>query len=140
MPGHPIKTCLPCRAIKDIAVKAKTNVTKNIKLYAFFTILLIELFSIRFASSFPAEVYAYKVYPMLANLEFFVIFLAIYLYAEKLRFCVRQKLIVIALMVYFVFNVLTLFFPICWSAYYVYGSYGILAVIAILFLATWKNL
>lgn len=140
MPGHPPGSCLPCRIVKEVSNKVKNNVEKNIKIYAFFAILLIEFLSIRYSNSFDPNVYAYKVYPTLANIEFSIIFFAVYLHTERLRFCMRQKLIVLSLLIYFLFNVLTILLPICWSSYYVYGSYGILSVILILFIATWRNL
>jgi len=140
MPGHPPGSCLPCRIVKEVSNKVKRNVSKNIKLYAFFAILLIEFLSIRYSSYFNPDVYAYKVYPALVNIEFSIIIFAIYLHSERLRFCMRQKLIVLYLLAYFLFNTTTIFLPICWSSYYIYGSYGILSVILILFIATWRNL
>lgn len=140
MPGNPKGGCLPCRVVKETAIKVGENLKKNIKIYAFFAIILIEFFSIVFQNKIPNEVYAYKIYPTLVNIEFAFIFLAIFFHSERLRFCVRQKLIILFLIIYFLFNLITLLFPICWSDYSNIVNYSILGVITILFLATWKNL
>jgi len=140
MPTKPIKSCKTCRAIADAIVKTGNNIKKNIKLYVFFAIILIEFFSMYLQNNFSQEVYVYKVYPALVNLEFALVFLAIFFHTKTLHFCVRQRMIVLFLMLYFLFNCTTIFFPICWSSYSLIVNYSILSIIFILFLATWRNL
>lgn len=136
MPGNPKGGCLICRAVTTTITKVKSN----FKLYAFLALIFIELFSIKMQNYVSVENYAYKYYPLTANLEMAIIFLAIYFHSERLRFCTRQKLIVLSLIAYFLFNIVFLFVPVCWSDYYVYTSYGILGLIFILFFMTWKNM
>jgi len=140
MPSNPKGSCLICKLANDIVVKAKTNIAKNIKMYAFLAIILIEFMSMQMQNYVPQEVYAYKIYPALVNFEFGVIFLAILIHSERLRFCIRQKLIVLFLILYFVFNLITIIAPVCWSDYSNIINYAFLFVLSILFLATWKNL
>jgi len=140
MPSNPKGSCLICKLANDIVVKAKTNIAKNIKMYAFLAIILIEFMSMQMQNYVPQEVYAYKIYPALVNFEFGVIFLAILIHSERLRFCIRQKLIVLFLILYFVFNLITIIAPVCWSDYSNTINYAFLFVLSILFLATWKNL
>lgn len=140
MPGNPKGGCLPCRVIKETVVKAGENLKRNIKIYAFLAIILIEFFSIMFQNQIPETVYAYKIYPTLVNFEFGIIFLAIFLNSDRLRFCIRQKLIILFLLLYFIFNLITLLFPVCWTEYSNVVNCSILSVILILSFATWRNL
>jgi hypothetical protein len=140
MPSNPKGSCLICRVANDLLEKVSKNIKKNIKMYAFLAIILIELMSMQMQNYVPQDVYAYKIYPTLVNLEFAIIFLAILLNADRLRFCIRQKLIILFLMLYFIFNLITMIFPVCWSDYTNVVNYSFMVVISILFLATWKNL
>ena len=134
MPGNPKGGCMICKAIATAVEKV------NFKLYAFLALIFIELFSLKMQNYVSVEDYAYKYYPLMANLEFAIIFTAIFLHSERLRFCSRQKLIVLALIVYFLINALFIVVPICWSDYIALTSYSILGLILILFLMTWKNI
>ena len=136
MPGNPKGGCQICKAIATTVEKVKVN----FKLYAFLALIFIELFSLKMQNYVSVQDYAYKYYPLMANLEFAIIFTAIYFHAEKLKFCTRQKLIVLALIAYFLINILFLVVPICWSDYYALTSYSILGLILILFVMTWRNI
>jgi hypothetical protein len=140
MPTNPIITCKRCKIIVDSMINTANNIKKNIKLYVFFAIILIEFFSMYLQNNVAQEVYTYKLYPALVNIEFALIFLAIFLHSKALRFCFRQRLIILFLIIYFLFNCVTIFFPICWSEYILIVNYSILSIIFILFFATWRNL
>ena len=140
MPGNPKGGCQICKAIATAVVSSVEKVKTNFKLYAFISLIFIELFSMKLQNYVSVQDYSYKYYPLLANLEMAIIFLAVYLHSERLRFCTRQKLIVLFLIVYYLINILFLFVPICWSEYYNLVVYSIIGVITLLFIATWKNI
>ena len=154
MPGNPKGGCQICKAIATAVVSSVEKVKTNFKLYAFLALIFIELFSIKLQNYksiitpihdgyFVSENdfnYAFKYYPLMANLGFIIMFLAIYLHSERLRFCTRQRLIVLSLIAYYSFNALFLIVPICWSEYSEFTTYGILGLIGILFLMTWRNI
>lgn len=136
MASNPKPTCNICRIAKEVNEKIK----KNSKLYAFFAIILIELFSIKVQDYVTPLKYVEFIYPLLVNLCFFIIFVAVNYHSERLRFCKRQKLIVIFLALYYFLNAMFIVFPICWSTYSGLVNYSILSVIGLLFIATWRNL
>lgn len=140
MPGNPKGGCQICKAIATVVVNSVKKVKTNFKLYAFISLIFIELFSMKLQNYVSIQDYGYKYYPLLANLEMTIIFLAIYLHSERLRFCTRQKLIILFLIIYYLINILFLFVPICWSEYYNLVVYSIIGIITLLFLATWKNI
>ena len=140
MPGNPKGGCQICKAISTVVINSAKKVKTNFKLYAFISLIFIELFSMKLQNYVSVQDYGYKYYPLLANLEMVIIFLAIYLHSERLRFCTRQKLILLFLIIYYLINILFLFVPICWSEYYNLVVYSIIGIITLLFIATWKNI
>lgn len=140
MASIPKGTCNICRTIKEGVSVVNENLKKNIKLYVFLSIILIEFLSIRLQNFTTQTNYAFEIYPMFTSLELFLIMLAVYYHSPRLRFCIRQKLIILFLMLYFLFNFIVVVYPICWSSYFEYVNYSILSVLIILLLATWRNL
>jgi hypothetical protein len=136
MPANPKGTCYFCRVAQVVNEKIK----KQSKLYAFFALIIIELFSIKIQDYTTPQRYVEFIFPLLAQIELFIIFVAVNYHSERLRFCKRQKLIVMFLALYYFLNIVFMLFPICWSAYYEYVNYSILAVISLLFIATWRNI
>lgn len=136
MAAIPKPGCLICRFAKTVNEKIKINY----KLYAFFAILIIELFSIKIQDYSTPQRYVEFIYPLLTQLVLFIIFVAINYHSERLRFCKRQKLIVIFLALYYFLNIVFLISPICWSTYSEWVNYGILSVVSLLFIATWRNI
>ena len=136
MASIPQPVCKICRFAKVVNEKIKTNS----KLYAFFAILIIELVSIKIQDHTTPQRYVEFIYPLLTQLVLFIIFVAINYHSERLRFCKRQKLIVIFLALYYFLNIVFMVFPICWSTYSSYVNYGILSVVGLLFYATWRNI
>ena len=136
MASIPKSGCLICRFAKTVNEKIKINS----KLYAFFAILIIELFSIKIQDYSTPQRYVEFIYPLLTQLVLFIIFVAINYHSEKLRFCKRQKLIVIFLALYYFLNIVFMLVPICWSTYYGLINYSILSIVGLLFIATWRNI
>lgn len=136
MASIPKPSCKACRVAKAVNEKIKVNS----KLYAFFAIVLIELLSIYLQEIVSVKSYLEFYYPLLTQMALCAIFIAVNYHSERLRFCKRQKLIVIFLAIYYFLNILFLLFPICWSDYYTIVNYGILSIVGLLFIATWKNI
>jgi len=136
MASIPKPGCLICRIAKAVNEKIKINS----KLYAFFAILIIELFSIKIQDYSTPQRYVEFIYPLLTQLVLFIILVAINYHSEKLRFCKRQKLIVIFLALYYFLNIVFMISPICWSTYSDWVNYSILSVVSLLFIATWRNI
>jgi len=136
MASLPRPTCLICRVAKKVNEKIKINS----KLYAFFAIIIIEFFSIRIQNYVTPLQYVEFIYPVLTQVALFIIFVALNYHSERLRFCKRQKLIVISLAIYYFLNIVFMLVPICWSTYYSLINYSILSIVGLLFIATWRNI
>jgi hypothetical protein len=136
MASNPKVTCQICRIAKEVNEKIK----KQSKLYAFFALIIIELFSVKIQDYTTPDYYKEFVYPLLCNIALFIVFVAVNYHSERLRFCERQKLIVVFLALYYFLNITFLLFPVCWSTYSGLVNYSILSVIVLLFIATWRNI
>jgi hypothetical protein len=136
MAAIPKPGCLICR----MASKLNDKIKVNSKLYAFFAIIIIELFSLKVQDYTTPKLYVEFIYPLLTQVVLFIIFVAINYHSERLRFCKRQKLIVIFLALYYFLNILFMLVPICWSTYYGLINYSILSIVGLLFIATWRNI
>jgi FlaA1/EpsC-like NDP-sugar epimerase len=136
MASIPKGTCNICRVAKVVNEKIKTNS----KLYAFFAIIIIELFSLKIQDYTTPKAYVEFIYPLLTQIVLFIIFVAINYNSERLRFCKRQKLIVVFLAVYYFLNIIFMVFPICWSSYSGLINYSVLSIVSLLFFATWRNI
>jgi hypothetical protein len=136
MPAVPKTNCQVCRIAKSVNEKIK----KNSKLYAFFAIIIIELFSLKIQDYVTPEKYVEFIYPLLAQIDLFIIFVAVNYHSERLRFCKRQKLITMFLASYYFLNILFILMPICWTTYSGLVNYSVLSVIGLLFISTWRNI
>lgn len=139
MPTNPKGGCLICRKAKEATAKVIKNVQANTIVYAFFVIILIEFLSLRMQNIVSLELYSNVIYPLFSNIEMLIIFLYLYNNSQRLRFCKRQKRIIIFLSLYFLFNIVTLIFPICWGIYDNLINYAFLCLILITIIATWRN-
>lgn len=122
MPGVP-----PCGLACRIN-KAHTFLKENKKsflIYSIFYVLLAEVVSyfLRYEKN-----YACKIYPMLSNLEFFVLFFSLFLWNDRLHFCLRKNLAVLFLSVYFFFGFIALAFNFQDSTYTFWISIGLLSI------------
>lgn len=136
MASIPKGNCKICKMAKAV----NENIKKQSKLYAFFALIIIELFSMKIQSYTTPQCYEKFVYPLLTQIALFIIFVAINYHSEKLRFCKRQKLIVIFLSLYYFLNIVFMLVPICFSTYSDWVNYSILSVVSLLFIATWRNI
>lgn len=136
MASIPKGNCTVCKMAKAV----NETIKKQSKLYAFFALIIIELFSMKIQAYTTPQCYEKFVYPLLTQIALFIIFVAINYHSERLRFCKRQKLIVIFLALYYFLNIVFMLVPICWSTYSEWVNYGILSVVSLLFIATWRNI
>lgn len=136
MAAIPKPGCTICRLAKSVNEKIKTNC----KLYVFLAVIFIELFSIKIQEYATPQLYMEFIYPLLTQIVLFIVFVGVNYHSERLRFCKRQKLIVMFLALYYFLNIVFLVFPICWSSYSSWVNYGCLSIISFLFVATWRNL
>lgn len=139
MPTNPKGGCLICRKVKETAKSVVKNVKVNTIVYAFFIIILIEFLSLRMQDIVSLEFYSNVLYPLFANIEFLIILLYLYNNSQRVKICKRQKRIILFLLLYFLFNVATLIFPICWGFYANLINYAFLCLILITIIATWRN-
>lgn len=136
MAANPKGSCNVCRIAKAV----NETIKKQSKLYAFFALIIIELFSMKIQEYSTPQRYVEFIYPLLTQIALFIIFVAINYHSERLRFCKRQKLIVIFLAFYYFLNIVFLLVPICWSTYSGLVNYSILSIVGLLFIATWRNI
>lgn len=135
MASNPKSLCQVCRMAQHLNEVIK----KNIKLYAFFAILIIEFLSVFLQDVVSSERYLLFWYPLLFNLVCFTLFVGINYHANKLRFCIRQKIIVISLASYYFINALFVVFPTCWTNYQQLIGISILSIVLLLFIMSWKK-
>lgn len=137
MPGVP-----PC-GLKCRTTKAITFVKENLKeskkailVYSIFLILLGEIISYFFRYE---KNYACKIYPMISQLEMFLLIFSLYLWNERLRFCYRKIVATLFLAFYFLFGFLSLVFNLTDSSYTTIISCGLLIISTIIFIASLFN-
>jgi len=133
MPGVP--PCgLKCR-INQAATFVKES-KKAILIYSIFLIFIGEIISyfLRYEKN-----YACKIYPMISQLEMFLILFSLYLWNEKLRFCFRKILATLFLSFYFLFGFLAIVFNFTDSEYTTIISCGLLGISALIFVMSLFN-
>lgn len=125
---------LKCRIIR--ATEFLKESKQSILVYSIFFILLGEIISyfLRYEKN-----YACKIYPMLSQLELFLIFFSIYLWNDRLRFCYRKRLATFFLSSYFLFGFFSLLFNITDVLYTTIISWGLLGISFIIFIASFFN-
>lgn len=128
MPGIP-----PC-GLKCRVAQAHSYLKENKKsflVYSIFYVLLAEIVSyfLRYEKN-----YACKIYPMLSSLEFFVLFFSLFLWNDKLRFCLRKNLAVLFLSMYYLFGFFAVLFNLSDSVYAFYISVGLIFIAATTFI------
>lgn len=133
MPGVP-----PC-GLKCRIAQATTFVKeskKTILIYSIFLIFIGEVVSyfLRYEKN-----YACKIYPMISQLEMFLLLFSLYLWNEKLRFCFRKILATLFLSFYFLFGFLAIVFNLTDNSYTTLISCGLLGVSIFIFIASLFN-
>jgi hypothetical protein len=135
--------CTPCpyskNSIKVIVKKASTNIRKHIVIYSFFYILLMEVSSIFLSNT---KNYLTYWFPLLSTSGYFVLFLNLFLLRDRLKFCLRKTICVLALSFYYLFAIICLVFQFSDELYTSIINYGLLGVVLstlVLTLYTLKN-
>lgn len=135
--------CNPCpygnKGIKETIKKVSINVRKHIVIYSFFYILGMEILSI-FLSN--AKNYLTYWYPLLSTSGYFVLFFNLFLLRDRLKFCLRKTICVLALTFYYLFAIICLVFQFSDELYTSIINYGLLGVALstlVLTLYTLKN-
>ena len=139
MPTNPKGGCLFCRKAKEAVKKLNQNIKDNTILYMFFIIILLEFLSLRMQNIVSESYYQQALYPFFANVEFALFLLYLNYQSQRLRFCNRQKIIILFLMTYFLLNALFLVIPLNWGIYANLINYAFLCIILITIVATWRN-
>ena len=102
MPVVP-KESLPKKmpSFKESKTRLKNMLSDKVYLYAIFIILVLELVSLFLRNE---ENYVSYWYPLLAQVELFVVVFSTFLKSDEMRFCQRRKIAFIFLSIYFAFG------------------------------------
>lgn len=124
MPGVP--PCSLCKKAKAYLVENK----KSFLIYSIFYVLVAEILS--YFLRYEKE-YACYYYPLLSQLEFFLIFFSLYLWNDRLHFCLRKNLAVLFLSGYFLFGFIAVLFKVQDAFYTPMISLGLVGISALTF-------
>jgi len=124
MPGVP--PCSLCKKVKAYLVENK----KAFLIYSIFYVLVAEILS--YFLRYEKE-YACYYYPLLSQLEFFLIFFSLYLWNDRLHFCLRKNLAVLFLSGYFLFGFIAVLFKVQDAFYTPMISLGLVGISALTF-------
>lgn len=139
LPHESLPPCTTCKKIKDAAKKVSNNIRKHIVIYSFFYILAMEIVSIFLSNT---KNYLTYWYPLLSTSGYFVLFLNLFLLRDRLKFCLRKTVCVLALSFYYLFAIICLVFQFSDELYTSIINYGLLGVVLstlVLTLYTLKN-
>lgn len=114
MAAIPPKGCPICRTIKKKISNINYNMRKHVMIYAFFYLLLFEGVSLLLVRE---DNYTEFWYPLLTQLALTVIFYNLYLFRIRLKFCLRKKIAVASLSIYYFIGALSLICQFCYSWY-----------------------
>ena len=121
----PPGSCGLCRTVKNTVKFINKNMYKHVMIYAFFYLLLFEGLSLLLRDR---EDYSLYWYPLLTQFALTVIFYNLYLFRNRLRFCLRKKIAVASLTAYYGLGVLTMIFQICNTVYLQFINHLLLLV------------
>lgn len=130
-----VPKCGLCRFTQPIE-KALENKKKNFLVYSVFIVLLIELFSNVinwFYVPTAYDLYASKIYPMLTQFSLFLVFASLFLWREKLRFCLRKATATMYLAIYYLFGFISLLFCFTATFYINVVNFTLLSLALLLF-------
>lgn len=111
-----VPKCGLCRITEPVE-KFFENKKQNFLIYSVFIVLLIEMFSNIYNWFYVPtcmDLYASKIYPALTQLVLFLLFASVFLWRERLRFCLRKASAVMYLSAYYLFGFVSLLF--CFTA------------------------
>jgi hypothetical protein len=111
-----VPKCGLCRMTEPVE-KFFENKKQNFLVYSVFIVLLIEMFSNVinwFYVPKTFDFYASFLYPLLTQLSLFLVFSSLFLWRERLRFCLRKATATMFLSAYYLFGFISLVF--CFTA------------------------
>ena len=114
MAAIPPGSCGLCRTVKNGFKKINYSMRKHVMIYAFFYLLIFEGLSLLLVNK---ENYATYWYPLLTQIGYFVIFYNLYLFRYRLKFCLRKKIAVASLTIYYALGSTAILFQFCYSSY-----------------------
>jgi hypothetical protein len=128
--------CSLCRLPNYIQKKLENN-KRPFLVYSIFLVLIIEWFSIIYLNFHKTtekitDFYVVKLYPFLTQFVLFIIFLSLFLWKEKLRFCSRKSASTFYLSMYYLFGCFAIIFCMQASLYYLVLSFSSLALASLL--------
>jgi len=109
---------------------------KNFLVYSVFVVLLIEMFSNVvnwFYVPKTFDFYASYLYPLLTQLVLFLVFSSLFLWRERMRFCLRKATAVMYLSAYYLFGFVSLLFCFTATFYINVVSFTLLVLALLLF-------
>lgn len=130
-----VPKCGLCRLTLPIE-KALENKKKNFLVYSVFIVLLIELFSNVinwFYVPTTFDLYASKIYPMLTQFSLFLVFASLFLWRERLHFCLRKATATMYLAIYYLFGFISLLFCFTATFYINVVNFTLLSLALLLF-------
>lgn len=135
--------CSLCRLPNYIQQKLENN-KRPFLVYSIFLVLIIEWFSIIYLKFYPTtekitDFYTVKIYPCLTQFVLFIIFLSLFLWKEKLRFCSRKSAATFYLSMYYLFGSIAVLFCFNSNFYYNIITYTSLFIGSILFVKSILN-
>lgn len=122
-----IPPCALCKKVKEVLIENK----KPFLVYSIFYLLIIEVVSYYLADR---KNYACYWYPLLTNTGFFLIVFSIFLWNDRLRFCLRKNLAVLFLSIYYLFGSVAIICNVSNTTYTFWVSVGLLAISVITFI------
>jgi len=111
-----VPKCGLCRLTQPVE-KYFEDKKKNFLVYSIFIVLLVEMFSNVINWYYVPtckDLYASKIYPILTQFVLFLVFTSVFLWRERLRFCLRKATAVMYLSIYYLFGFISLLF--CFTA------------------------
>lgn len=130
-----VPKCGLCRLTQPIE-KALENKKKNFLVYSVFIVLLIELFSNVinwFYVPTTFDLYSSKIYPMLTQFSLFLVFASLFLWRERLHFCLRKATATMYLAIYYLFGFISLLFCFTATFYINVVNFTLLSLALLLF-------
>jgi len=130
-----VPKCGLCRVTEPIE-KFFENKKQNFLIYSVFVVLLVEIFSNIFNYFYVPtciDLYASKIYPALTQLVLFLVFASVFLWRERLRFCLRKATAVMYLSIYYFFGFISLLFCFTASFYINVVNFTLLGLALLLF-------
>jgi hypothetical protein len=131
-----VPKCSLCKGTEIVEDKLK-NKKQPYLIYSVFFIIMIEMFSIflnnvNISTEFN-KLYLVKIYPMLTQISMFLAVSSIFMWREKLRFCLRKATATMFLSIYYLFGFFAILFCFSSSIYYQFVNVALIGLVFLLF-------